>query len=60
MSSDGAELDLKWKEVGPWGTNAYALVCRTTGESLLIDPAGEPETLRAMLGDSVGLFLISR
>ena len=52
MSSDGAKLDLMWQEVGAWGTNAYALVCRPTGESLLIDPAGDPETLRAMLGGS--------
>ena len=52
MSSDGAKLDLTWQEVGAWGTNAYALVCRTTGQGLLIDPAAEPETLRAMLGGS--------
>lgn len=52
MSSDGAKLDLMWQEVGAWGTNAYALVCRTTGQGLLIDPAAEPETLRAMLDGS--------
>ena len=52
MSSDGAKLDLKWKEVGPWGTNAYALVCRSTGKSVLIDPAAQPDVLLTMLVDS--------
>ena len=52
MSSDRAKLDLKWKEVGPWGTNAYALVCRSTGKSVLIDPAAQPDVLLTMLVDS--------
>jgi hydroxyacylglutathione hydrolase len=52
VSSDGDKLDLKSREVGPWGTNAYALICRATGQSLLIDPAGEPAALREMLDGS--------
>jgi hydroxyacylglutathione hydrolase len=49
VSSEGAKLSLTCQEVGPWGTNAYSLECRTSGQSVLIDPAGEPETLLAML-----------
>lgn len=49
MSSEGAKLSLTCQEVGPWGTNAYWLSCRTSGQGVLIDPAGEPETLLTML-----------
>jgi hydroxyacylglutathione hydrolase len=49
VSSEGAKLSLTCQEVGPWGTNAYWLSCRTSGQGVLIDPAGEPETLLAML-----------
>jgi len=38
--------------VAPWGTNAYACICPTTRESVLIDPAGEPDSLLEMIGDS--------
>jgi hydroxyacylglutathione hydrolase len=45
--------------VGPWETNTYVLVCPDTGRSVLVDPAGEPETLLAMLGDTepVGILI---
>jgi hydroxyacylglutathione hydrolase len=52
MSVKAEGLDLRVKEVGPWGTNAYVLVCLTTQESVLIDPAGEPDTLQEMLEGS--------
>jgi len=52
MSVKGSRLDLRAREVGPWGTNTYLLVCPTTRQSLLIDPAGEPRTLEEMLADS--------
>ena len=45
-------MELRIRELGPWQTYSYALVCRTTGKSLLIDPAAEPEALRAMLDGS--------
>jgi hydroxyacylglutathione hydrolase len=52
MSAKAEALDLRAKEVGPWGTNAYVLVCPTTRQSVLIDPAGEPDTLLEMLEGS--------
>jgi hydroxyacylglutathione hydrolase len=52
MSVKAEALDLRAKEVGPWGTNAYVLICPTTQESVLIDPAGEPDTLQEMLEGS--------
>ncbi|MCO5186049.1 MAG: MBL fold metallo-hydrolase [Anaerolineae bacterium] len=43
------KLDLRTRQVGPWGMNTYALVCLETGESILFDPGADPEILEAML-----------
>jgi hydroxyacylglutathione hydrolase len=50
---------LRARAVGPWETNTYVLVCPDTGRSVLVDPAGEPETLLAMVGDTelVGILI---
>jgi len=45
-------MELRIRAVGPWETNAYTLVCRTTGKSVLIDPAGQPDVLLTILVDS--------
>jgi hydroxyacylglutathione hydrolase len=45
-------IELITRVIGPWGTNAYGLLCPATRQCLLIDPAGEPDTLLEMLGDS--------
>ena len=36
-------------EIAPFGTNAYVLVCRATGDSVLVDAPGEQERIVAML-----------
>ncbi len=36
--------------VGPMDNNAYLLICRSTGEALLIDAANEAERLMDLLG----------
>ena len=38
--------------VGPMDNNAYLLVCRSTGDALLIDAANEPDRLADLLGHS--------
>lgn len=43
------ELELRQRQVGPWGMNTYALVCPETNESVLIDPGADPEALDEML-----------
>ena len=53
-----SKLDLRKRAVGPWPMNTYALVCPETGESILIDPGAEPETLAAMLGDSRPIAIV--
>lgn len=40
---------LRVRPVGPWQTNAYVLTCPASGQSVLIDPGGEPRRLEAML-----------
>ncbi|MCB0154236.1 MAG: MBL fold metallo-hydrolase [Anaerolineae bacterium] len=45
-------LILKSASVGPWPMNSYALICPDTGQSVLIDPGAEPETLTGLLAGS--------
>ena len=45
-------VTLKKDHVGPWGMNAYALICKETRESVLIDPGGDPKKLQMMLQNS--------
>ena len=35
-------LQIRMRQVGPWGLNAYALVCYETRQSVLIDPGADP------------------
>lgn len=52
MDQPTTRLELRSREVGPWPMNTYALICPDTGESVLIDPGAEPETLAQMLAGS--------
>jgi len=45
-------LELRHCVVGPWSLNAYALICPTSGQSVLIDPGAEPPKLEEMLAGS--------
>ncbi len=58
MSLDEKKLELRTRAVGPWETNSYVLLCPTTRQSILIDPAGEPETLLEMLADSEPIAIL--
>jgi hydroxyacylglutathione hydrolase len=49
---DHAPLELRMAVVGPWSLNAYGLVCPQSGQSVLIDPGAEPQTLLNMLTGS--------
>jgi glyoxylase-like metal-dependent hydrolase (beta-lactamase superfamily II) len=44
------KLTVSKLSVGPMDNNAYLLVCRATGEALLIDAANEPERLADLIG----------
>jgi glyoxylase-like metal-dependent hydrolase (beta-lactamase superfamily II) len=45
-------LTLRTIAAGPWGTNAYVLICPDSLASMLIDPGGDPPALAAMLAGS--------
>jgi glyoxylase-like metal-dependent hydrolase (beta-lactamase superfamily II) len=50
--------ELRTRVVGPWETNAYVLICPSTCQSVLIDPAAEPETLLEMLADTEAIAIL--
>ncbi len=53
-------LELRMRVVGPWSLNAYALVCSSTGASVLVDPGDEPDILEEMLaGTKLGAILLT-
>ncbi|MBB4964350.1 MBL fold metallo-hydrolase [Saccharothrix violaceirubra] len=47
-----ADLTITKVSVGPMDNNAYLLVCRESGEALLIDAAADPARLSDLLGHS--------
>ena len=51
-------MDLRTRQVGPWGMNTYVLVCPDTKRSVLIDPGAEPEVLTGMLADTVPIGIL--
>jgi len=51
-------LEVRTRQVGPWGPNSYVLVCPSTSHSLLIDPGAEPETLTDMLAGTRPLAIL--
>jgi glyoxylase-like metal-dependent hydrolase (beta-lactamase superfamily II) len=48
------KLTVSKLSVGPMDNNAYLLVCRATGEALLVDAANEPERLADLVGTGEG------
>lgn len=51
-------LTLKTTQVGPWGMNAYTLICEQSQESVLIDPGGDPDKLHKMLEGSTPVAIL--
>lgn len=45
-------LQLRHRQVGPWPMNTYALICPTSGASVLFDPGADPDILESMVADS--------
>jgi len=62
MESTAQDSDVKIKrlELGPFGTNAYIVVCQATGDSILVDaPAEAGEILRQLDGTNPRYIVIS-
>lgn len=51
-------LELRTRQVGPWGMNTYALVCPHTGQSVLIDPGDDPDDLTEMLAGTSPIAIL--
>lgn len=47
--STTSPMKLVERQVGPWQMNTYALICPSTGHSVLIDPGADPDILTGML-----------
>jgi glyoxylase-like metal-dependent hydrolase (beta-lactamase superfamily II) len=52
------KMELMRRQVGPWDMNTYALICPTTGESVLFDPGADPDTLEEMLAGSTPIAIL--
>lgn len=55
---DETSMELRARQVGPWSMNTYALVCRQTGQSVLIDPGDDPDTLSDMLAGTTPIAIL--
>ena len=51
-------LQLQHRQVGPWRMNTYALICPTTGESVLFDPGDDPDILAEMVAGSTPVAIL--
>ena len=52
------ELGIQMVQVGPWGLNAYALVCSESRKSVLVDPGADPAALERLLAKSDPVAII--
>lgn len=50
--SSTTPMKLVTRQVGPWQMNTYALICTSTGKSILIDPGADADILSEMLSDT--------
>jgi glyoxylase-like metal-dependent hydrolase (beta-lactamase superfamily II) len=51
-------LEMRTRQVGLYSMNAYALVCPTTKQSVLIDPGDDPDALQEMLKDTQPIAIL--
>jgi len=45
-------------ELGPWGTNAYIVVCRATGDSILVDAPGDADKILKRLAGTKPKYIL--
>ncbi|MCP4420987.1 MAG: MBL fold metallo-hydrolase [Chloroflexi bacterium] len=53
-----SQLNLGTRQVGPWGMNAYALICPSSKQSVLIDPGDDPAILQEMISDTQPIAIL--
>lgn len=52
------DIQIEKLELGPFGTNAYIIVCPRTGESVLIDTPAEANRIRERLEDTKPRYIL--
>lgn len=55
---DNADLELLRLETDPFGTNAYILTCKQSGENVLIDAPGNADLIENRLKGKVLLYIV--
>ncbi|MBI4763503.1 MAG: MBL fold metallo-hydrolase [Deltaproteobacteria bacterium] len=57
---DDQDIGIERMELGPYGTNAYIIVCRKTGDSLVVDAPGDAsEIIGGLKGTQPRYILLS-
>ncbi len=51
-------LKMVSRQVGPWALNTYALISPQGGQSVLIDPGAQPDTLESMVAGSKPMAIL--
>jgi hydroxyacylglutathione hydrolase len=53
-------IRIEQRQLGPWGTNAYIVVCQETGDSLVVDaPADADKIIRSLQGTNPRYILLT-
>ena len=45
IMAEDKDVKIERLELGPWGTNAYIVVCQKTGDSVIVDAPAEADTI---------------
>ncbi len=43
--ADDKDIRIEQLQLGPWGTNGYIVVCKETGDSLVVDAPADPDKI---------------
>lgn len=55
---DDSDIKIEELHLGPFGTNMYSVVCRETGESLVVDAPGEVDRILGLLRDTKPKYIL--
>jgi hydroxyacylglutathione hydrolase len=55
---DAQDIRISRLELGPYGTNSYIVVCKSTGESLLVDAPDESDRILSELRGTKPLYIV--
>ncbi len=56
--SKGEDIQIERLELGPFGTNAYILICRLTGDSVLVDAPAQANDILKALKDTTPKYIL--